>query len=548
MTDPAVLREALRAAEGITRIAQLSGVARSTIYNFLAGTMTPRPSTLARIADGLSLARSEGTAPRARPLSPAGRIAAEAAYAATLGSTSPRERAKEVAEALLERVSATRDLPYLKNEVALRLGVNREGRPAELSLPQRLALARVHLEAGEYDRTLSLVEDVPAGARAHWQVARWLASEALRMQGRLREARRAAEDAVRSRDPIVRAWAHWNLAKVHGKRAEAPRAIRHFRSAIHAGTHGKMSEYEAADIQAWSLWGLAYLEVRSGGPDAAIRTFRRASEIAPYGDGGVQVWIAHGLAHVLTLTGELEQARDLYTAALDLTDTMGNEPYKSWMYVGLASIAMTQGAYAPAIDLLARADGVYQQTLGAGAPGHTYALAVASLARALLGQLSWPEAHAKIASLSSATRETGYVVSSCELSLIEGESARHAGHITRAIEIFDSAHREAARRHFSILEAHALLALATAQLELTPQSAHRIAGRRSLSRALRIYERWQSRWGIARCLMLAHAYGASADQRRMREMTTPSYPLERAEIDVLRRGSPPITPLTFPGD
>lgn len=508
--------------------------------------MTPRPSTLARIADGLNLARS-GPVAQARQLSPAARVAAEAAYAATLERTSPRERATDLADALLDRVSATKDLPYLKDEVALRLGVHRKGRVDDLPLSHRLALARVHLEAGEYDRTLALVADVTPAARAQWQVARWLASEALRMQGRLAEAKSAAEDAVRSRDATVRAWAHWNLAKVQGKRGEAALATRHFRAAIHAATRGQMSEYEAADIQAWSLWGLAYLEVRSGGPDAAIRTFRRASEIAPYGDGGVQVWIAHGLAHVLAITGELEQARDLYTAALELTAMIGNEPYKSWMYVGLASIAMTQGAYISAADLLARADRIYRETLGTGAPGHTYALALSHLSRALAGQSSWPQTHAEIVRLSSATRKTGYVVSSCEVSLIEGESARKAGRIAEARDIFEAVRGEATRRRFSILEAHALLALATSQLELTPQRAARASGLRSLRRALRIYERWQSRWGIARCLMLAHAYGASADQRRMRELTTPSYPLERAEIDVLRRGVPPLAPLTFPG-
>ncbi|HET7684787.1 MAG TPA: hypothetical protein VFM19_00060, partial [Candidatus Limnocylindria bacterium] len=118
------------------------------------------------------------------------------------------------------------------------------------------------------------------------------------MLGRWSEARAAARDALAARDPVVRAWAHWNRGKLDDKAGRYAAAAQAYRRAIAIARAPGIPEWEARDITAWSLWALGWVAIRTGTSEEALARLREASAAAPSGDAGVHLWIAHGLAHV----------------------------------------------------------------------------------------------------------------------------------------------------------------------------------------------------------------------------------------------------------
>lgn len=538
-----------RERPNLNRLAQASGVARGTLYHLIQGTHAVRESTVRRIAAGLQVVLASA-GPGALPSATVERLRVEVAYAASFDRRTARERAEVVAREMLDRVSAIKDLPYVRDQVAENLSGTIQGTTGDEAARAQLGLARVLLESGEYEETLRLTAPLRATQNERRYVAHWIAAEALRMLGRWDEGLAALRASMRSRDPVVRAWAHWNKGKIDDKVGRYDAARSAYRRAIEiAGSRG-VPDWEGRDIRGWSHWALGWTAMRTTTPDEALANFREAARIGPAGDAGLQLWISHGLAQLLVTVGDLDEARDIYEAAIPLALAIRNGHYTGWMFSGLAQLALTHGAYAAAITWAERAAIVYEEHAGADAPSRAFALATSEFARGASGDRGWKRVVELLDDLAGRSGSYRYVnaavgLLACEARRLDGDLTGAARRAAGLVELTSSS-------ALGVQAANARLLQATIAIQRAASSAsqrtERVLGLQALRSSRRGFESRQAAWGIGRALMLTISAGIPVDRDRLRGLLRGRYPLEAAELPLLARGSVPRTPLAFGGD
>lgn len=538
-----------RQRPNLNRLAHASGVARGTLYHLIQGTHAVRESTLRRIAAGLQVVLASPD-PAALPSAAVERLRAEVAYAASFDKRTARERAEVVASELLDRVSAIKDLPYVRDQVAENLRATIRSTAGDEAAVAQLGLARVLLESGEYEETLRLTAPLRALQGERRYVANWIAAEALRMLGRWDEGLAALRTSLKSRDPVVRAWAHWNKGKIDDKLGRYDTARSAYRRAIEIAGSNDVPDWEGRDIRGWSHWALGWTALRTTTPDDALASFREAARIGPAGDAGLQLWVSHGLAQLLATVGDIEEARDIYEAGIPLAHAIRNEHYTGWMYSGLAQLALTQGAYTAAVTWAEEAAIVYAKRVGVDAPSRAFAQATAEFARGASGARGWTRVVELLDDLAGRSGSYRYV--NAAVGLLACEARRLAGDLTGAARRAAGLVELTASSALGLQSASARLLQATIAIQRTASSktqpSERAAGLRALRDARRGFESRQAAWGISRALMLAVSAGIPTDRDRLRTLVRGRYPLEAAELPLLSRGTVPRTPLTFGGD
>ena len=141
-------------------------------------------------------------------------------------------------------------------QVARRLMERRQVEPARLELQKalaiepedarlRLAMAEVHVMAGDASSALGVLDGMDASQAPAWQLET-LRGRALVALGRWEEARATLDEALKLNPDPARA--HYFLGRVLAHQGEWPGAAKHYRAAFeHAPAAGALATHELAD-------------------------------------------------------------------------------------------------------------------------------------------------------------------------------------------------------------------------------------------------------------------------------------------------------------